>query len=150
MTQNKTHQDSAAILIKKLREDLNGAGRELGELINSAEDFSLVKSKTQMELGLEEVISRSMTMPHDPVPSQRFLLGPLVTFLKKIILRLGRPFFSMTLSEQIEFNENVGAQLKLVHESLNRLTQEIDSLRREFEAHRLKAISKNPENEKAQ
>lgn len=113
---------------------------------NGAEGFSMAEHHSQMDTLMGEVLARYDTLPYDPVPSPRPVIGPAILFLKKIFLRALRPFFVMTLHYQIEFNQNVADELHLMHRLLKYLVRDSATLFKELESLRLQCAGLSSEN----
>lgn len=105
---------------------------------NDTQDFSMVDHHTEMDSILGEILARYDTLPYDPVPSPRPVTGPVIFFLKKIVLRALRPFLVMTLHNQIEFNQNIADELHLMNRLLKHLVSDSATLFKELEILRLK------------
>ncbi len=113
-------------------------------LTGKKEIFSIEINKAELD-SLVHDLRETMTIPVEPVPAPQPLLGPLKTALKKMVLRVLRPFLIMTMTEQVEWNESAYETLKRMHESLEYLRQEVEFLNRKLDAYRLKKEDEQPE-----
>lgn len=113
---------------------------------NAEDNRSLDESKSEMDKILGFLLTRYDTLPYEPVPSPRSVIGPAVVFLKRFFLRVLRPFLVMTLHNQIEFNENIADELHLMNRLLKDLIKDTESLYKEFEMLRIKCDQLTEEN----
>lgn len=108
--------------------------------------FSIAEVQKELEELMKVVYTSCITLPMDPVGSPRRFIGKPITFVKKMFLRLIRPFSSMLLQPQIDFNENLAEELKVMNRILTHTLQDVSRIYAKFEALRLHSSDLEDEN----
>ncbi len=140
--------------IKRILFDIRrGDGQKNSEAVpfflsekKSETDYSLAELQGELEELMRTVYTACVTMPADPVPSPRAFIGKPITWAKKLFLKLTRPFSSMLLQPQIDFNENLVEELKVMNRLLNHALGDILKLYAEFSTFRLRSAEIEAEN----
>lgn len=136
----------AAMVVRRVREGFVRAADTEAILNVSAaqkDDVSLEKNKAELDVLVDD-LAQHMTIPVEPVPSPQPLLGVPKTFFKRLVLRLLRPVLNMAMTEQVLWNENAYEAMKRLHQTNERLRQEIDVLNKKVDALRLQKENEKP------
>ncbi|GEM_PF-5176717 len=106
--------------------------------VDDASAEILTQNTTEQQRLLAVILAGSDTLPYEPVASDRRFIGPLVFGAKRIFLRCLRPFISMLLSPQINFNEHLAESFSLKDKQLRKLDEEMRLLQHSSASLRLK------------
>jgi hypothetical protein len=104
-----------------------GQGMELFEIDD--EELSVEEIMAQIRDNIRErkrfqdldLLNQSWhTLKRKPLPSEKRLLGSLITIFKRLIWKLTRPYNTMILHQQIDFNANTVRLLNELHNDFAR------------------------------